>query len=697
MHQSSSKIRTASSLEDPVPGPSNSAADFDLEVFDSGSSCSLEECCWRSENKLLEEEEERMSSSSSSSGHAHALPSTQPHPPIPPLHSRPDSGSCLSETDEEDGEGETRQDEADHPRDEEPVSDSSPIHDSEEDPSQGIPNEIQEEEEEDEDDVCECPSNKPRPNPCSSTSSLWTEEIVRDHDNFGTHENEDSLDAASNVSHCHNNSCNNHSASSTSTISTSLLLSSHKRKSGDIDSRPNRRFPSDRGEETESPVHKRPCVESIRRKLTLGDRSHDPPPNPSPTPPPENPPPSPKAMKDWLSTFGCWSHVERLHALDNLIETCDPTQVRHMMQVIEPQFQRDFISLLPKELALYVLSFLDPRDLLRAAQTCRYWRILAEDNLLWREKCREAGLKDVRDMMNKRRKLSSGFVHSACKTSYMRQHNIEMNWRIRPIRPPKVLKGHDDHVITCLQFSNNRIVSGSDDNTLKVWSATTGKCLRTLVGHTGGVWSSQMRDNIIVSGSTDRSLKVWNADAGTCVHTLYGHTSTVRCMHLHENQVVSGSRDSTLRIWDIETGECLHILAGHLAAVRCVQYDGRLVVSGAYDYMVKVWNPEREECLHTLSGHTNRVYSLQFDGIHVVSGSLDTSIRVWDVETGACKHALMGHQSLTSGMELRNNILVSGNADSTVKVWDITNGQCLQTLSGKDVLYSNFIHFYFYN
>lgn len=38
-----------------------------------------------------------------------------------------------------------------------------------------------------------------------------------------------------------------------------------------------------------------------------------------------------------------------------------------------------------------------------------------------------------------------------------------------------MLKGHDDHVITCLQFCGNRIVSGSDDNTLKVWSAITGK------------------------------------------------------------------------------------------------------------------------------------------------------------------------------------------------------------------------------
>lgn len=44
-----------------------------------------------------------------------------------------------------------------------------------------------------------------------------------------------------------------------------------------------------------------------------------------------------------------WSGPEKLLALDELIDSCEPTQVKHMMQVIEPQFQRDFISLLPKE------------------------------------------------------------------------------------------------------------------------------------------------------------------------------------------------------------------------------------------------------------------------------------------------------------------------------------------------------------
>ncbi|XP_041453435.1 F-box/WD repeat-containing protein 7-like [Lytechinus variegatus] len=389
----------------------------------------------------------------------------------------------------------------------------------------------------------------------------------------------------------------------------------------------------------------------------------------------------PSNLATWLKMFQGWNQSEKKRALDDLIERCEPSQVRHIMSIIEPQFQRDFISLLPRELALYVLSFLEPRDLLRAAQTCHYWRILCEDNLLWKEKCRETGIEELNGKQTKRRS-NSGVPRSPWKSMYLRQHQIQYNWRFGEIKTGKALKGHDDHVITCLQFNGQRIVSGSDDNTLKVWSALTGKCLRTLVGHTGGVWSSQMNNNIVISGSTDRTLKVWNADTGHCIHTLYGHTSTVRCMHLHGNKVVSGSRDATLRLWDIETGQCLHVLMGHVAAVRCVQYDGRRVVSGAYDYTVKVWNPETEECLHTLQGHTNRVYSLQFDGTHIVSGSLDTSIRVWDADTGECKHTLTGHQSLTSGMELKDNILVSGNADSTVKIWDITSGQCLQTLQG---------------
>ena len=89
----------------------------------------------------------------------------------------------------------------------------------------------------------------------------------------------------------------------------------------------------------------------------------------------------PAALDNWLNGFQNWNNEERTSAINSLVELCDMSLVRHLMAKIEPLFQRDFISLLPKELALYVLSFLEPKDLCRAAQTCRYWRILAEDNL----------------------------------------------------------------------------------------------------------------------------------------------------------------------------------------------------------------------------------------------------------------------------------------------------------------------------
>ena len=112
----------------------------------------------------------------------------------------------------------------------------------------------------------------------------------------------------------------------------------------------------------------------------------------------------------------------------------------------------------------------------------------------------------------------------------------------------------------------DQLVSGNSDNTLKIWSATTGECLQTLQGHKDWVRSViYLHDkDQVVSGSDDKTLKIWSLSTGKCLQTLQGHWSDVNSViYLHDkDQLVSGSRDKTLKIWSLSTGQC-QTLHGH--------------------------------------------------------------------------------------------------------------------------------------
>ena len=89
-----------------------------------------------------------------------------------------------------------------------------------------------------------------------------------------------------------------------------------------------------------------------------------------------------------------------------------------------------------------------------------------------------------------------------------------------PAQPVTTLKGHTDPV-TSVAFSpdGKRIVSGSDDKTVKVWDAHTGQEIRTLKGHTNWVLSVAFSADgkRIASGSADQTVKVWDAATGTLI------------------------------------------------------------------------------------------------------------------------------------------------------------------------------------
>lgn len=306
------------------------------------------------------------------------------------------------------------------------------------------------------------------------------------------------------------------------------------------------------------------------------------------------------------------------------------------------------------------------------------------------------------------------------KSLYQRHYLIRKSWMQEDSQPQHLaFRAHHRHVVTCLLFDGEKILTGSDDTKINVYDTKTGALKNRLEGHEGGVWALQYEGDTLVSGSTDRSVRVWDIKTGRCLQVFQGHTSTVRCLVIlkpvqvdtapdgtpimmpKEPLIITGSRDSTLRVWklpqpgdrqifhagpparDTDNPYFLRTLSGHHNSVRAIAAHGDTLVSGSYDCTVRVWKISTGDLVHRLQGHTQKVYSVVLDHARnrCISGSMDNLVKVWDLNTGSCLFNLEGHTSLVGLLDLSHDRLVSAAADSTLRIWDPESGTCKATLS----------------
>ena len=306
------------------------------------------------------------------------------------------------------------------------------------------------------------------------------------------------------------------------------------------------------------------------------------------------------------------------------------------------------------------------------------------------------------------------------KSIYQRHHLIRRSWMMEEPKPSHLaFRAHQRHVVTCLQFDADKILTGSDDTNINVYDTQTGVLRATLKGHEGGVWALQYEGSVLVSGSTDRSVRVWDIEKGVCTQVFQGHTSTVRCLQIlmptavgtgsdgrhimmpKQPLIITGSRDSNLRVWKLpkpnderffqagpaaDDNDCpyfVRVLTGHHHSVRAIAAHADTLVSGSYDCTVRVWKISTGETVHRLTGHTQKVYSVVLDHKRnrCISGSMDNLVKVWSLDTGTVLFNLEGHSSLVGLLDLQGDRLVSAAADSTLRIWDPENGHCKSTLS----------------
>lgn len=126
------------------------------------------------------------------------------------------------------------------------------------------------------------------------------------------------------------------------------------------------------------------------------------------------------------------------------------------------------------------------------------------------------------------------------------------------------LRGHTADVYA-LAFSadGKYLVSGSADDTARIWDVATGKTTRILRGHDRDIeWVAFSDDSSrVATAGDDGTVRVWPVDGGHAV-VLFGHDGRVNTAAFDPSakRVVSAGDDGTVRIWDVRGGDALVVL-----------------------------------------------------------------------------------------------------------------------------------------
>ncbi|CAI9561822.1 unnamed protein product [Staurois parvus] len=251
------------------------------------------------------------------------------------------------------------------------------------------------------------------------------------------------------------------------------------------------------------------------------------------------------------------------------------------------------------------------------------------------------------------------------------------NFDCKDIHADKV---HNSPLLYFIRLKESFIVSGSQDLTLKIWKLPESIASMKVKGQLSGMQSLHAactekahdkdinsiavspNDKLIVSGSQDKTAKLWSASDLSLIGVFRGHKRGIWCVQFSpaDQIVATSSADGSLKLWGLQEFSCLKTFEGHDASVLKVMFVSRgtqLVTSGS-DGLLKLWTIKTNECVKTLDSHEDKVWGLHSNKLDnaLVTGSADSSIILWkDVtETELAEELAKKEDEILKQQELSN-------------------------------------------
>ncbi|KAI9221031.1 WD40-repeat-containing domain protein [Blastocladiella britannica] len=199
-----------------------------------------------------------------------------------------------------------------------------------------------------------------------------------------------------------------------------------------------------------------------------------------------------------------------------------------------------------------------------------------------------------------------------------------------------------------LRSDGKLMVAGDEAGGVSVFEMGSRSVLRQFTGHSSPVHLTRFSPNKtqVISGSDDNTVRVWDIPSNACINEFADHTDYVRAgatSRENHNLIATGSYDHTVKLWDLRTNSAVMTLDHGAPVESTLFYRGsNALVSSGGPYFKVFDIVAGGRVLHHVSNHQKTIMSMAFDhsGSRLLTGSLDQSVKIYNVATFKVVHTL---------------------------------------------------------
>ncbi len=238
-------------------------------------------------------------------------------------------------------------------------------------------------------------------------------------------------------------------------------------------------------------------------------------------------------------------------------------------------------------------------------------------------------------------------------------------------------RGHESEVnVASFTPDGKTIVSCSDDGTIRLWEALTGKPIDVLRGHRGEVCAIDVSPDgkLLASGGRDSTVRIWDLEKRELIKQLERHKGAVHSVafNRHGDILATAADDRAVYTWTVADGSRRHTLKDAYPPLDFSNTTDRLATAGGHG-SIKIWDGKFGDLLAVVGRHADTIQELSFgrDQDLISSCSDDGAARVWDATTGAMLQHLVATQGRTWTAVLAhdNRLMVTGGSDGMLRAW----------------------------